>query len=181
MSARTDILRAFTGFAPPANTPDFPRWTWPALVVLAFGGTALYAASAAPFLPARPAWELTLTLVIATGGAWVVFGLGAVWWLCLPLSRVAAISLLTMGLGEGALLATALGNSVFLYAGVGLGFAPTVWNLGGLMAADAVMAIAMTRFFAQTGISPWRAGVLWIALLHGSAVLLALAADHFLP
>jgi hypothetical protein len=178
MTARTTMLREFTA-GPPLGVRAEGLRTRFLLAALATGGTALYAFSAAPFLPALPAWEWITLLVIATGGAWIVFGLGAVLWLSLPARTVARASLFTMAAGELVLLATATGNLLLLRFGVDPGLVPAVLNLGGLMASDAVMAMAMGRFLADSGIGALRLAVLWVVVLHGTAITLALAAGAF--
>jgi len=178
MTARTTLLREITA-GPPLG---FPSENWRArllLAALAFGGTALYACSAAPFLPALPTWEWITLLVIATGGAWIAFGLGAVLWLSLPVRTVARASLFTMAAGEFVLLATAIGNLLLQSFDVPPGLAPTVLNLGGLMASDAVMAMVIGRFLADSGIGALRLAFLWVVVLHGTAITLALAAGAF--
>ncbi|MEM9478867.1 MAG: hypothetical protein AAGA58_04300 [Verrucomicrobiota bacterium] len=186
MTARTDILQNFAGFdvtetASVQTQPDRRKATfWFALVALAFAGTAAYAASGAPFLPAVPAWESMIILVIATGGAWVVFGLGAVLWLHLRFAETARISLLTMAVGEAVLLATATVNAALFLLGYGAGPITATVNIAGLMAADALMAITMTHYFVRAGLHPLHAAVLWIGALHGTAIVLALVASHVL-
>ncbi|MEM0897986.1 MAG: hypothetical protein AAGJ79_14005 [Verrucomicrobiota bacterium] len=185
MTARTHILENFTGFdfTETASPPQPLRRTaafWAGLVFLAFGGTALYAASAAPFLPVLPVRESMIILVMATGGAWVVFGLGAVLWLQVPIRDMARASLLTMAAGEAVLLVTAALNAAFFLLGPDPGFVPAVTNIAGLMAADALMAIVMTHHLIRMGLHPLHAAILWIGALHGIAVVLALVTSHVL-
>lgn len=146
------------------------------LGVLAFAGTAVYAASFALLAGREAVLPLATAIAIAAGASWPVLGLSllAATRLRPGILEWADVCLVTMSFGIAGLMAGVLWNLTAWLAEMSTGSATGLFfyfHLAILVAADVLMAAIFMRRARALGLNAMTALMLWVLALNGTFVL----------
>jgi hypothetical protein len=162
---------------------EVENFSWPARTLfglIAFAGTAVYAASFGTFEQSERVLLIARSVGVSSGISWVAFGivlLGAT--RCRPSVLAWADACLRAQVaGIAVLMTSVLLNLISLASGSFLlptGGAFRTVHVGIILIADVLMATLFVRHARRLGMKPMVALVLWVFILNGFFILFLIA------